>query len=519
MSGAFPTGVGPNGIPTGPVPSAWASAPQAGTASHGSSTNGAAPGDGSTTGLFPSGQAAAPGSPTSFGVPTNGAAPRGSTSGGSKASGAYPRQDVPAAWSHEAGSHRRWTDVPPVRKPVGPSPTGQASTSQASTGREFPAVPPVTEARPTAPPRLRAPSAPPSGEVSSPRPAQTPSGLPYRPAAPEPTGEWRPPPWADPAPVEPSQDVRWPAAPEPTAEWRPPWAEPSGEPAAPGAPEPAAGWRPSRDARRPAAPEPDTDWEPWADSAPVAPSPDPGGRAMGEPARSWDPLVDPLPGGLDPLPAPDPAWPGGAARARSDASEPSAEQHNGRSRHAEPGNAARRHDDRSGLGFRERLARADDAPGSPRNGFSDRAVGDPWDRYEHLAHRSSSSGDAAARGRPGRRRAQEALATTAEGRHSADAPSARHGDVEEPRHADTGGHAVPRVPPTQWAWPKEPEPASAHTGTLAGRRAADGGGRPAAWAAADLLDVGRHSGGRRRRSDPPRHGASDDPDAGRHHRH
>jgi len=67
------------------------------------------------------------------------------------------------------------------------------------------------------------------------------------------------------------------------------------------------------------------------------------------------------------------------------------------------------------------------------------------------------------------------------------------------------------VPPTQWAWPKEPE-----ADPLPPRRADSAG--PSAWAAADLLDEGRPTGGRRRARETTRHGKPDDEDAGRHYR-
>jgi hypothetical protein len=82
----------------------------------------------------------------------------------------------------------------------------------------------------------------------------------------------------------------------------------------------------------------------------------------------------------------------------------------------------------------------------------------------------------------------------------------RHGDD---RHATSPS----RVPPTQWAWPKEPEASPDPHPT----RRADGGSR-SAWAAADLLDEGRHAGGRRRARESTRHGKPDDEDAGRHYR-
>jgi len=79
--------------------------------------------------------------------------------------------------------------------------------------------------------------------------------------------------------------------------------------------------------------------------------------------------------------------------------------------------------------------------------------------------------------------------------------------------ADTYTPSPSRVPPTQWAWPKEPEAAP---DPLPPVRA--DGGRRSAWAAADLLDQGAHAGGRRRARETAKHGKPDDEDAGRHYR-
>jgi Protein of unknown function (DUF3710) len=156
--------------------------------------------------------------------------------------------------------------------------------------------------------------------------------------------------------------------------------------------------------------------------------------------------------------------------------------------------------------------------------------------------RSYNAGDDA---RPGRRRAPE-TPTTSTGRHGAettpvrhrddtpvrhrddvpvryrddasshhrDDASVRHGDAEN-RHAAHHGPS-PRVPPTQWAWPKEETPGdgSPHEAP-SGRRAADT--EPTTWSAAELLDA-RNDGGRRRRSEAARHGHSGDPESGRHYR-
>jgi hypothetical protein len=95
-------------------------------------------------------------------------------------------------------------------------------------------------------------------------------------------------------------------------------------------------------------------------------------------------------------------------------------------------------------------------------------------------------------------------------------PSSSHRDDTAHRHGDENRHsgAPSRVPPTQWAWPKEPVPASSDP--LPTRRAADSTDTP--WSAADLLDEGKHAGGRRRARPSTRHGKPDDDDAGRHYR-
>jgi len=92
---------------------------------------------------------------------------------------------------------------------------------------------------------------------------------------------------------------------------------------------------------------------------------------------------------------------------------------------------------------------------------------------------------------------------------------AGHLDDAEPRHRGGNRHtSSPRVPPTQWAWPKEePDP-----GPFEAVRAHRGTG--AAWLAADLLEEGRHTG-RRRTREVARHGHPTDDDdeaAGRHYR-
>jgi hypothetical protein len=94
-------------------------------------------------------------------------------------------------------------------------------------------------------------------------------------------------------------------------------------------------------------------------------------------------------------------------------------------------------------------------------------------------------------------------------RHQSDEDDSGRRHAPAPTHADA---PLPsRVPPTQWAWPKEPE-----ADPLPPRRAESAG--PSAWAAADLLDQGRHMGGRRRARETTRHGKPDDEDAGRHYR-
>jgi hypothetical protein len=99
-----------------------------------------------------------------------------------------------------------------------------------------------------------------------------------------------------------------------------------------------------------------------------------------------------------------------------------------------------------------------------------------------------------------------------------DAPAGRRRRSESPpdtrsRHGGESTHAgsSSRVPPTQWAWPKEPASPSSEP------RAADTGSRTA-WSASDLLDEGKHAGGRRRSRESARHGEATDDEAGRHYR-
>ena len=94
-------------------------------------------------------------------------------------------------------------------------------------------------------------------------------------------------------------------------------------------------------------------------------------------------------------------------------------------------------------------------------------------------------------------------------RHQSDDGDSGRRHAPAPTHTDAAPPA--RVPPTQWAWPKEPE-----ADPLPPRRAE--GSSHSAWAAADLLDEGRHTGGRRRARETTRHGKPDDEDAGRHYR-
>ena len=82
-------------------------------------------------------------------------------------------------------------------------------------------------------------------------------------------------------------------------------------------------------------------------------------------------------------------------------------------------------------------------------------------------------------------------------RHQSDEDDSGRRHAPAPTHADA---PLPsRVPPTQWAWPKEPE-----ADPLPPRRAESAG--PSAWAAADLLDArqahGRQAAGPR--DHPPR---------------
>jgi hypothetical protein len=99
--------------------------------------------------------------------------------------------------------------------------------------------------------------------------------------------------------------------------------------------------------------------------------------------------------------------------------------------------------------------------------------------------------------------------------------TSRHGADAEARHADPGSAYVAqhgtthRVPPTQWAWPKDPATVNGGPEASTGKRAADTG--PASWSAAELVDSPGY-GGRRRRSENGRHGEPDDLEPGRHHR-
>ncbi len=108
---------------------------------------------------------------------------------------------------------------------------------------------------------------------------------------------------------------------------------------------------------------------------------------------------------------------------------------------------------------------------------------------------------------PGRRYGPTAATT----RHDV---GAGHHDDAQPRHAGGNRHtSPPRVPPTQWAWPKEPDLGAAEAPRA---RGADDD----AWSAADLLDEGRHAGGRRRAPESARHGRPDTDHAagaGRHY--
>jgi hypothetical protein len=114
----------------------------------------------------------------------------------------------------------------------------------------------------------------------------------------------------------------------------------------------------------------------------------------------------------------------------------------------------------------------------------------------------------------GRRRRGEPTAATPTGRRQVPTPPDtrpdRSAEDTPSRHGGDNRHAgtTSRVPPTQWAWPKEeptpsPEPLPA---------------RRAAWSAADLLDEGKHAGGRRRAPESARHGKPTDDEAGRHYR-
>ncbi len=518
-SGAFPAGSVPNGTTwqgapldgTTPI-SGYPAAPAAYDApSHGGSTSGGfptgasgatTPYDASASGGF--GAGAPPYPPPAGGQGRSGPVdrPDGGRSTGPHAasSGSFPRQNVPTGWAHETGTHRRWTDVPAPQawSDAQPSLNGQAHPLVPTSSPPSPS--PSSSPGPWASPSL--PSLSPPHPSSQSQPPQYPppslsslpsSSSPSEAPSPQPTSLWSAArhPDVDAAPPNPprtrGEGAYRASEPEPTAHWQPEWAEPAAR-------------TPDRDVQSPS-------------DLPSATS-------------RWDPLVDPLPGELDPLPDPDPAWHGPLA------GDP-------------PGPAD--------LPAGESYGRLDRPIGEPdhlaaeREGPSERSDPLEWSAnpirrqgrwaaptvsgttaHSHAAASSPAptpSGDVVAARRTGRRRAPEAVD---DGRHSAAQPPRGHREEAAPRrrreeaaahHADVENrHAAPtRVPPTQWAWPKEPAPATAEFDAQAGRRAADGA-RPAAWSAADLLAVGRHGGDRRHRSEPPRHGAPDDAETGRHYR-
>jgi hypothetical protein len=165
------------------------------------------------------------------------------------------------------------------------------------------------------------------------------------------------------------------------------------------------------------------------------------------------------------------------------------------------------HDDADGGASRRWLAaellEGRDGPGwATGAGRADlrRAAGETRWRAADLLDRRSDAGD---RVTGTRWRAAELLGRSDDGTH--DAP---------PRHGGEDRRTVPppRVPPTRWAWPKaEPELPPA---LVPARRTADDD-RRSMWSAADLLDEGKHAGGRRRKPEPARHSAPAE-EAGRH---
>jgi hypothetical protein len=136
-------------------------------------------------------------------------------------------------------------------------------------------------------------------------------------------------------------------------------------------------------------------------------------------------------------------------------------------------------------------------------------AGGTWRAADLLDRRDGGTGASARRhtdddGGSGRRHASPPVDVRPDPVATDDTPHRHGGDRYAP--------APSRVPPTQWAWPKEPEAAP---DPLPSARAE--GGRRSAWAAADLLDEGAHAGGRRR-ARGTKHGKPDDEDAGRHYR-
>jgi hypothetical protein len=307
---------------------------------------------------------------------------------------------------------------------------------------------------------------------------------------------------ADPPPFAAPQSSSAPV--EPPLDWRPSWADPD-----PGPVESAPATSDSATSGSAAWDSAASDWRPsWADPEPAAPAP------------SSDPLFGPLTGGLDPLPEPTATWSHVVNRPQRPAAPPKPDD----------------------VGTPLFAAYGAGAP-APVSGRRRREAGP-----EQLPHRAAPEGTGHARRyrettddrlsaaapsryteepRSGRRRAPEPAvegrhdAGTGPSRHDAGAVTSRHGADVEARHADPGSGYIAqngtahRVPPTQWAWPKDPAAVNGEPEASTGKRAADNG--PASWSAAELVDSPGY-GGRRRRSENGRHGEPDDLEPGRHHR-
>ncbi|HEY0812290.1 MAG TPA: DUF3710 domain-containing protein [Pseudonocardia sp.] len=553
---AYPTGAAASGPPSNGAPlNGWnpAGAPPSGPHAVGESTPswggpngvsayGAPPPAGATNGLSGYGapqQGASYDRPSLGGVPApygtafdqtpSGGAPRNgqglapSHTADPASTGGPPRRGVPTGWAHETGSHRRGQAAPGPSSPPPPS-----STSA------FPSA--VTPARQE-----------PQDSLSTPLSASL-SELPWEPlAAAAPLPDW-----------SAAELMTPPPPPAPSY-----YASPSVEPTR----ERRSSWDDSHDARaEPAPASSPTHWDPLADPLPAGldPLPEPvptWSAAVAEPSAHWRTEAgygDPPPDAGAPLYDAVSAFSSRAAE-QSDIGTPlyDVASSSGRRRSTAPdvpadhygaadvgtplfdaaSTGARRTTDRngyaagaSGLGDEAgepggRSRRDSSAPyGTARPDLPRRTRrhGEPGDEPPRAAPPSAGlpGQETADEARSGRRRARETQAAT--GRHDAGATFSRYRDDTPARHADPENrHAAPsgsapRMPPTQWAWPKaEPPSFDNPYETPSGRRAADTGST--SWSAAELLDT-RHEGGRRRRGDAGRHGRPADPESGRHQR-